>query len=274
MTALSTPVRPSGVVTLLSDFGQQDTYVGVMKGVLLARACALRSIVDLTHAIPPQDVRAAAFHLAHSWRWFERGTVHVAVVDPGVGSARRGLAASAHGHWFLAPDNGLLGPVLAADPAARVHAIDAARHGFAQRSRTFHGRDVFAPVAAALADGLALEETGPRVDDWQALSFPAPEVAAARIEAEILLADRFGNLITNADGALLGARPEAWSVEHGGLMIPVLGTYADAQGGALLCLVNSYGLVEIARRDGSAAAQLGLVPGDRIALSRASKGPR
>lgn len=274
MTARSSLARPSGVVTLLTDFGQQDTYVGVMKGVLLARAGTLRSIVDLTHAIPPQDVRAAAFHLAHSWRWFARGSVHVAVVDPGVGSARRALAAGAHGHWFLAPDNGLLGPILASDPNARVHAIDAARHGLSLRSRTFHGRDVFAPVAAALADGLALEDLGPRVDDWQRLSFPAPQVGAARIEAEVLLADRFGNLITNAEAAMLGARPDAWSVEHAGMSIPVLGTYADAQGGALLCLVNSYGLVEIARRDGSAAAQLGLAPGDRVALRRAGKESR
>lgn len=271
MTARPSPPRPSGIVTLLTDFGQQDTYVGVMKGVLLARAAALRSIVDLTHAIPPQDVRAAAFHLAHSWRWFARGSVHVAVVDPGVGSARRGLAASAHGHWFLAPDNGLLGPVLATDPAARVHAIDAARHGLSLRSRTFHGRDVFAPVAAALADGLALAEIGPPIQDWQRMSFPAPVVGAARIDAEILVADRFGNLITNAEGALLGGEADAWSVEHAGLSIPVRGTYAEAQGGALLCLVNSYGLVEIARRDGSAAAQLGLAAGDRVALCRAAK---
>ncbi|MBM3977946.1 MAG: SAM-dependent chlorinase/fluorinase [Planctomycetes bacterium] len=273
MTLRSARLRSSGIVTLLTDFGLQDTYVGVMKGVLHARAPTLRAVVDLTHAISPQDVRAAAFHLVHSWRWFETGSVHVAVVDPGVGSARRCLAAGAHGHWFLAPDNGLLGPILAADPGARVHAIDAERHGHARRSRTFHGRDVFAPVAAALVDGLELEEVGPPVADWRRLSFPVPRVAPTRIEAEVLLADRFGNLITNAEASLLGRSPESWSIEHAGLSIPLRGTYAEAQGGALLGLVNSYGLVEIARRDGSAAAQLELAVGDAVVLSRSPEVP-
>lgn len=259
--------EPSGIVTLLTDFGAQDTYVGIMKGVLWSRATGLRSVVDLTHEIAPQDVRAAAFHLLHAWRWFPRGSVHVAVVDPGVGGGRGILAAALDGHVFLAPDNGLLAPLLAA--GARARRVEVERYSLPARSRTFHGRDVFAPTAAALVSGEAFEALGPLAEGAVDLRFPVPPlVDDGRLEAEVLLVDRFGNLITNLPREALEPRPEAWTIEHAGLPIAVRGTYSEAPAGSLLGLIDSYGLLELALRDGNAAAQLNLGVGARLRLSR------
>ena len=152
MVPSEAPWRPSGIVTLLTDYGLDDAYVGAVKGVLYARGGAGLRVADLTHSVPPQDVRSAAFHLAHAWRWYPPGTVHVAVCDPGVGTERDVLVALFEDHAFLAPDNGLLGPVVG--ELADVRALDLERFALPRRSRTFHGRDVFAPAAAALAGGL------------------------------------------------------------------------------------------------------------------------
>lgn len=253
------PWRPSGVVTLTTDFGLSDPYVGIMHGVLLARAKGL-AVVDLTHGIAPQDVCAAAFHLAQSWRWFPPGSVHVAVVDPGVGSARRILVARDGEHAFLAPDNGLLGPVLS--PAADVRALDAARFELPGASRTFHGRDVFSPAAAALASGLDPALAGAPAGACERLAFPTPERGAdGAVEGQVLVVDRFGNLITNVPGALLDGPAERWRARLGGRAVPARGTYAEVERGALVALVDSFGYWELAVRDGSAAAELGLAPG-------------
>lgn len=158
--------RAAGLVSLLTDFGLADPYVGVMHGVIAARAPGVR-VVDLGHGVAPQDVRQGGWCLAQAWPYFPAGSVHVAVVDPGVGSARRVLAARQGGHAFLAPDNGLLALVL--DEGAEVRALDVARFALPRVSRTFHGRDVFSPAAAALASGTPFEELGAVVDDWQRL---------------------------------------------------------------------------------------------------------
>ncbi|MCA8954230.1 MAG: SAM-dependent chlorinase/fluorinase, partial [Planctomycetes bacterium] len=142
--------RPAGVVTLLTDFGLRDPYVGVMKGAVL-RSNPKAVLVDLGHELPPQDVASGAFALAAAVGRFPSGTVHVAVVDPGVGTARRLLAVAAHEAFWLAPDNGLLSDVLAADPGAEARAVDCERLGLVAESRTFHGRDLFAPIAGWLA---------------------------------------------------------------------------------------------------------------------------
>lgn len=258
--------RACGVVTLTTDFGLVDPYVGILHGVILARAPAAR-VVDLCHGIPPQDVRRAAFFLAHSCRYFPAGTVHVAVVDPGVGSARRILVALDEGQAFLAPDNGLLDGVLS--PRARVRAIDVARFALPGASRTFHGRDVLAPAAAAIAGGLDPLAAGAGPD----LAFePAPplraRVAGGRGESEVVFADRYGNLVLSARAEDLDGGPAAWSVEAAGVRIRVRGTYADAAPGEVLALVDSFGSLEIAVRDGNAAERLGLRSGDRVNLLR------
>lgn len=264
------PWRPSGLVTLLTDFGLRDTYVGVMKGVLFRDAPALRAAVDLTHAVPPQDVRSAAFHLGQAWRWFPAGTVHVAVVDPGVGSGRRILVARQDGHAFLAPDNGLLDPLLG--PDASVRALDVARHALSpgrRPSRTFHGRDVFAPVAARLASGLDPDEAGPPAGERVRLELAPPEDRGAEgIRGCVVCVDHFGNLVTNLPRELLAGGAGRWELEAAGRRAPLVGTYAEAERGELLALVDSYELVELAVRDGSAAERLGLGTGAPVRAVR------
>jgi S-adenosylmethionine hydrolase len=256
----------SGVVALTTDFGLVDPYVGIVHGVILAHAPRAR-VVDLCHGIPPQDVLRASYFLAHARRYFPPGTVHVAVVDPGVGSARRILVAHDGDAAFLAPDNGLLAPVLS--PAARVRELDAERFALRAPSRTFHGRDVFAPAAAAIAAGLDPEDAGrgPRLD-FERAEFPRARLGADGGEAEVLFADRYGNLVLSARGDDLGPDPAVWTVEARGLAIGVRGTYAEAARGEALALVDSFGALEIAVRDGNAAVQLGLGRGDRVTLWR------
>lgn len=259
---------PSGVVTLLTDFGERETWVGVMKGVLHSRAARLRAIVDLTHEVPPQDVHAANFHLRHAWHWFPSGTVHVAVVDPGVGTARAILAARHAGHLFLAPDNGLFEGLL--DDGDPVHAVDLA--AYPQRSNTFHGRDVFAPAAARLVDGASLADLGPALLQRRQLEPPLQRAVVVHpgneFTAHVEHVDRFGNLILDLPGSALGADPTAFEVLIGERRVPLVATYGAARPGDLLALVDSYGAVEIAVCNGDASRVLGLRRGDRTCVRR------
>lgn len=258
--------KPSGLVTLLTDFGLRDPYVGIMKGVLHRTRPGV-TCIDLTHAIEPQDVATAGFHLAHSWRWFPEGTVHVAVVDPGVGSERAILVAEEAGHAFLAPDNGLLGAVLGA--GARVFALDEERFALPDRSATFHGRDVFAPAAGALAGGLAPARAGRPCEDWLRPEGEGEVVAGDEpIEVRVVVVDRFGNLVTGLDVGRLALDLALWEVEVGGRRIPAGRTYAEVAPGEPLALVDSYGHLEVAVRDGDAARELNLGRGDRLTLRR------
>lgn len=257
------------MVTLLTDFGTADPYVGILKGVVLGESRAVRSIVDLSHEVPPQDVATAAFFLAHSWRWFPRGTVHVAVVDPGVGSGRDLLVGERDGHAFVVPDNGLLGPALAGPGApAGVRRVDVRRLGLERGSRTFHGRDRFAPLAAWLAGGTPPAALGSPHEGWRRLPAPCPEPRPGDEGggwlARVVHVDRYGNLVTNAPAELLPAA--GGRVEVGGRALPVVGTYAEAAPGELFALVDSYDLVEIAQRDGDAARALGLGRGAAVLL--------
>jgi S-adenosylmethionine hydrolase len=261
--------KPSGVVTLLTDFGTEDPYVGMMKGVLLSRAPGVR-IVDLSHGVPPQSVRIGAWFLAHAYPFFPEGTVHIAVVDPGVGSARKLVVALDRGHAFLAPDNGLLGPVLS--PEAKVFELDAERLARKGASATFHGRDILAPAAAALASGTPPAECarGELVPE-SSVAFPkARHLEAGRVECEVLLADRYGNLILSARPGDLEDAEKGWIAEAAGRRIPLRRVYAEAAPGELLALVDSYGALEIAVREGNAAARLGLRPGDTVVFSRSA----
>lgn len=257
------------VITLLTDFGLRDPFVGVMRGVIAGIAPA-SAVIDLTHAIAPQAIEQGAFWLARSFRYFPAGTIHVAVVDPGVGTARRALAARAWGHVFVGPDNGLLAPALAGAPGACVRRIDP-RWGLAAQSRTFHGRDLFAPVAARLASGsLSFDDVGPEIDDPTPAPWPLPARQGDRVAGRVVVVDHFGNLITDIEPAPPALQPgprPGGTVSIRGHTLPLLGTYGEAERGALLALVGSFGTVEIAARDGDAARLLGAEAGEPVTLA-------
>ena len=254
-------------ITLTTDFGTTDPFVGIMKGVILGISPET-TIVDITHEIPAQDVSAAAFHLGNAWRHFPRGTVHVAVVDTGVGSSRRALALSAGDHFFVGPDNGLLTPIFN-EVSWRAVEITAAHYLDPSPSPTFHGRDVFAPAAAHLAKGTALENFGEPLSNPVRIDLSPPVVEGATIRARIVHVDRFGNLVLNVEGAHLaraasGDSPRALTGEVAGRKIDLFVTHYAAAKGSLCFLVNSDGCLEVALPGGSAAATLGVGRGDEI----------
>jgi S-adenosyl-L-methionine hydrolase (adenosine-forming) len=246
------------IITLLTDFGTADGWVGEVKGVLATHAPAA-IVHDITHDIPPQDVDAARLVLARTWRRWPRGTVHLVVVDPGVGSDRRALAVSAHEQWFVGPDNGVLSPALLL-PGARAVELPVP----VGAAPTFHGRDVFAPAAARLAAGIPLEQLGSAADAPVVRRTPQPvRMADGRLVGEVIALDRFGNAITNLPGTMVRV------VSVGALVLPVLRTYADVADLEAAAVVGGSGFVEIAVRNGSAAQQLGVARGTRIEGHRA-----
>ena len=256
----------SGVVTLLTDFGTRDPFVGVMKGVILKRSTRL-TVVDVTHAIEPQQVGDGAFWLAQAFPWFPEGTVHVAVVDPGVGTARRAVVGCGSGHLFVAPDNGLLEVVARRSPDFEAREIDAERLGVRAASRTFHGRDLFAPVGALLASGAAtFDAVGPVCTLATTSHVPEPVLGAKSAEGCVVVVDRFGNLLTNLAALALPAGG-ARRVSVSGHDLPLVGTFADVPPGALAALVGSFGQVEVFVRNGSAAAVLGAQRGTSVGVS-------
>jgi S-adenosylmethionine hydrolase len=250
------------VITLLTDFGLADPYVGQMKGVI-AGICSAATVVDLTHAVPRQDVRTGAFYLERSFRFFPKGTVHVAVVDPGVGTSRRALVVAADGHFFVGPDNGVLS--LAAR-RGRAVSITQQRYFASHVSHTFHGRDVFAPVAAHLARGVPIQRFGPAQKRILLLDWPEPRRTKRALVGEIVSVDRFGNLITNFE-------PSHWaSLDKPGLVAgsfratELSSSYQEAPMSKHVIVFGGYGLLEIAARDDSAANTLNLTIGDRVEL--------
>jgi S-adenosylmethionine hydrolase len=254
-------------ITLTTDFGTADGYVGAMKGVILSLAPDV-SLVDISHAIPRHDLRHGALVLARAAPLFPTGTIHVAVIDPGVGGARRGIALQTPAATFVGPDNGLFTPFL----RTRTACIALTNRDAQRRivSSTFHGRDIFAPVAAHLANGFPLAELGPPVDDPVSLPHPRPQwLPDGRLQAEVVYVDHFGNLVTNLgpltepDGTI---DLESMRVFIGDVSLAVCRTYADAAHGALLALVGSNGYLEIAVREGSAAERLGMGVGAKVKL--------
>lgn len=271
-------------VALLTDFGLSDTYVGVMKGVMLGIDPAAQ-FIDITHGIEPQNVRQAALALMNAVQYFPTGTVFLVVVDPGVGTARRPIAVQAGGYAFVAPDNGVLSYALARMDGARAVEIT---QTLPDVSNTFHGRDVFAPAAAKLSAGVPLESLGtllPRM-----VSMPTPELdidSTGRVFGEIVHIDRFGNLITSIGhmrwvndarltlssafgraNDLLPVLAERAEVRVGGTVIMnIRHTYSEAERGVLLALVGSSSFLEISVNQGSAAARLDVAIGDRVELS-------
>jgi S-adenosylmethionine hydrolase len=250
------------VIGLLTDFGLRDHYVGAVKGAILS-ICPPAALVDVVHELPAYDVLEGAFALAAAYAAFPPGAVFVAVVDPGVGSARRGLVLEAGGYRFVGPDNGLLGLVMAEHDERRLHALANEQLFRPQVANTFHARDVFGPVAAHLANGLPVEAVGPPVLDPVPLPLaPVRQVAADEWEAHVIHVDRFGNLTSNLSAAQLlriaqSAGPGDVVVKIEGATLPLARTYSDVPPGEPCALVGSSGLLEVAVNQGDAARVLG-----------------
>ncbi|MEM9208599.1 MAG: SAM-dependent chlorinase/fluorinase [Pseudomonadota bacterium] len=266
-------MQPSGVITFTTDFGHKGPFTGVMKGVVLSRF-PQASIVDLGHEIPAHWPPEAGFWLSRAYRYFPSGTVHLAIVDPGVGTERRILVAECDQHIFLAPDNGLLETILAAQSHAKVYALDLDRLSglrLDEPSLTFHGRDIFAPVAAEIAAGrLRPEATGPITDDWAPGWVDPPDAShPGRVSGVIVTVDSFGNLISNIDSAMLTGMqsPMAHIAGHD---LPLRATYGRATPGDYLALINSFEVLEIARAEGSAADGLGAERGAPVTVTDAA----
>jgi S-adenosylmethionine hydrolase len=261
---------PSPVIALLTDFGLSDHYVGAMKGVMLG-ICPGAALVDITHDVPPHDVLAGALELSAACAYFPAATVFLVVVDPGVGSARRGLAVEAGVYRFVAPDNGVLSQALEDHPVNRAVELTDSRFMRATVSRTFEGRDRFGPAAAWLANGVDLDELGPRVAGLVSLTIPRPSVTPAGIDGEVVRVDRFGNLITNIDRNAFDAMPGVDRSEicmGSGRRLRVVATYADMRPGEACALFGSTGHLEIAARGSSAAVLLGGGRGAAVHIRR------
>lgn len=252
------------IITLLTDFGLRDHFAGAMKGVMLDLNPEL-TLVDISHLIPRHDIFTGAFTLDQAWSCFPAGTVHLAVVDPGVGTGRRAVAASAGGHFFVAPDNGLLTYVAGREDFAAFEIT--ADHYFRKPvSQTFHGRDIFAPIAAWITRGIPLHQLGPSLRDPVRLNVPVPKkVKEGLIQAAVLAVDQFGNLVTNLRPAdvprtakvILSGQREIKSFHS---------TYEEGAPGEAFLIAGSTGFLEIAVKNGSAASLLGLKPGSPIGV--------
>lgn len=256
------------VITLTTDFGLTDPYVGLLKGALL-KGCPFATLVDITHAVPTWNVLAAALSLHTSYRYFPVGTVHLVVVDPGVGSRRSILAAQGERQCFVCPDNGILSFLLAEGSIQAVHRVE--EGGSTQNiSPTFHGRDIMAPVAAALARGAGLETFGPALglSSLELIDLPQPQSVNGGLRGQVLSVDHFGNVRTSLRAGKEFSNPCAFSaVEIKGHRISmIVASYSEAPVGDLLVLIDSSGFLEIAANQANAAALIGCGPGDLLTL--------
>jgi S-adenosylmethionine hydrolase len=255
------------MITLTTDFGTRDWFVGTMKGVI-ARLAPKTMVVDSTHEIPAGDIRAGAFALLASYSYFPKGTVHLIVVDPGVGTPRKALAVQTREYFFVGPDNGVMAWVLAREKIKAVHAIENPEYWLQPVSQTFHGRDIFAPAAAHLSAGVAVGKLGPKVKRYVGLDWPRLRVGGDGIQGEVIYIDRFGNAITNIDGAALASRRESsvrvfLGEEELGR---IEAAYSSVGAGQPLAVLGSSGFLEIAVNGASAAKGLGLQIGSVINL--------
>ncbi len=254
------------IVTLTTDFGLSDGFVGAMKGVILG-INPDATIVDITHDIAPQNIEQGAFLFANAAKYFPADAIHVVVVDPGVGSARRAIAARESETLFVAPDNGVLSSVLR--PSSSVVQLNKPAYWLPRVSNTFHGRDVFAPVGAHLARGVSLEELGDPIDDWIRLPRASAQHIGDEMVGRVVHIDRFGNLITNIGEDLLAAMDRARIVVRigGKTMRGMRQSYSDVARGELVAFISSSWHLEVAMREGSAAQALGARIGDQVTIA-------
>ena len=261
-------LAPARVITLMTDFGTSDHYVGVMKGVILNINPQVE-IVDITHTIPPQDVHAAAFLIDSAYRYFPTGTVHVIVVDPGVGSERRAIVCRTEAAYFVCPDNGILTHILREEERIHAVALKNSAYFLPQVSNTFHGRDIFAPIAAHLSRGIPIDKLGSPVAQPVQLSIPKPQVTDKAIIGQVIWIDCFGNLVTDISQEILESLEEQNSIVicAGSARIDHLNrSYAESAVGETLAIVGSFNRLEISINQGNAAQALGLKRGDRITI--------
>jgi hypothetical protein len=270
------------VISLLTDFGTDDEYVGLVKAVIYTIAPDA-VIVDLCHRLDPHDIPGAALLLANAWPYFPQGSVHLTVVDPGVGTQREILAAQCDGHLFVAPDNGVLTPLLDGAPNARVVKVHDRSYFRPEISRTFHGRDIFAPVAAHLSLGVELDRLGPRAQGSQLhrIELPAPQISAAgELVGSVVWIDRFGNLITDIEAALIdrvksAARGRPLTIEAGRRRLSgMVDSYAQVEPGKPLAIIGSRGTLELAVNRGNAADLFGCRRGDPVRVRPEDSGMR
>ena len=268
------------IITLTTDFGTSDTYVGIMKGVILS-INPNAQIVDLTHAIPPQDIYEAAFSIYAARSYFPQGTIHIIVVDPGVGSDRQAIISHIDTAFFVCPDNGVLSYLLHSVENEGGHPVDSvviqnSAYCLPEVSNTFHGRDIFAPVAAHLSLGVPLGDIGPSVQTLVQLPIQMPELSGSTLTGQIVKIDRFGNAITNIsetaiarlEGASIGEMP-IYEIRVGSVRLHRLNrAYAESGVGKPLAIIGSYGLLEIAINGGNAKEGLGIKWGDPVIVRR------
>ena len=247
------------LITLTTDFGTRDWFVGTMKGVIAGIAPAAK-VIDLTHDLPQGDIRAGAFALAASCRYFPKGTIHVAVVDPGVGSRRKAIAVQTGNSFFVGPDNGVLSWALAKEKIKAVRALGNEAYFRKPVSRTFQGRDVFAPVAASLSRGVPIGKFGPALKDLVCLDWPEPRKQRCGIKGEVVYIDRFGNAITNLDSGLIGSAERVTCEVYGKRRrrCPLRAFYQVVPPNTPVAVVGSSGFLEIAVNGGSAERNLGV----------------
>jgi len=261
------------IIALLTDFGTADHYAGAMKGAALT-ICPDATLVDISHEVPPHDILAGSLELAASFRYFPPGTVFLVVVDPGVGSSRRGLAAEAGDYRFVAPDNGVLSAVFEESSPKRVVSITERRYARPTVSRTFEGRDRFAPAAAWLARGAEVAALGTAVRDYMKIDIPRASQSDDRVVGQVLRVDRFGNLVTNIPRAMVERLTAGGAIDisaHGHAIGALVETYAAAAPGTACALFGSSDHLEIALNGGHAADSLRLSAGAVVEVARPAK---
>lgn len=251
------------IITLTTDFGAKDWFVGTMKGVILSLD-PHAVIADITHEIPPGDIRAGSFALAAGCRFFPKGTVHLAVVDPGVGGRRHGIAVQTAKYFFVGPDNGVLSLALAQERIRSVHRLENAEYFLRPIGHTFHGRDIFAPAAAHLGRGVAIGKLGRSQTEFVRLRWAKPQVRRNLIEGEVVYIDRFGNAITNIENTNLPGRGNCHVFAGRNRPCPLKNAYSSVPSGQAVAVPGSSGFLEIAVNRGSAAEKFGLRIGCRV----------
>ncbi|MBF0505264.1 MAG: SAM-dependent chlorinase/fluorinase [Nitrospirae bacterium] len=253
------------IITLTTDFGYKDPFVAEMKGVILSVNPDV-TLVDVTHSIQPQDIEEAAYVIGSSYSYFPAGTIHIVVVDPGVGSERKALVLQAGKHFFVGPDNGVFSHILNKKADDHIHQITEEKYMRPKDSHTFQGRDLFAPVAAWLSKGLPISEFGPSVEDLVTLPIAQPLVTEGRVHGEVIYIDSFGNAIANItrdDLARLGVH---YSVEINNKVVRKVQYYAQADENSLSCLVNSSDHLELFVKNGNGAKEFNLTKGFKVTV--------